>query len=167
MSAQFGWSCSISGDGTRAIVGAYLDDATGGANSGAAYVFTRSGTSWAEESKLVPSDSEVSAQFGWSCSISGDGTRAIVGARYDDATGVTDSGAAYVFTRSGTSWAEEIKLVPSDSEASGQFGWSCSISDDGTRAIVGARYDNATGGADSGAAYLFQRAYNGWVETAP
>jgi hypothetical protein len=166
-SAQFGFSCSISSDGTRAIVGAFLDDATGGGDSGAAYVFTRSGTSWAEESKLVPSDSEAGAQFGQSCSISSDGTRAIVGANGDDATGGADSGAAYVFTRSGTTWAEESKLVPSDSEAGAQFGQSCSISSDGTRAIVGAYLDDATGGADSGAAYLFQRTYTGWVETAP
>jgi hypothetical protein len=166
-SAQFGFSCSISSDGTRAIVGAVYDDATGGGDSGAAYVFTRSGTSWAEESKLVPSDSEAAARFGISCSISSDGTRAIVGANGDDATGGADSGAAYVFTRSGTTWAEEIKLVPSDSEAGAQFGQSCSISSDGTRAIVGAYLDDATGGADSGAAYLFQRTYTGWVETAP
>ena len=166
-SANFGISCSISGDGTRAIVGAYLDDETGGANSGAAYVFTRSGTSWAQESKLVPSDSEAGAFFGRSCSISSDGMRAIVAAYLDDATGEVNSGAAYVFTRSGTSWAQEIKLVPSDSQASAYFGSSCSISSDGSRAIVGAYADNETGGAYSGAAYIFQRTYTGWVETAP
>jgi len=165
--ARFGNSCSISSDGTRAIVGARLDDATGGLNSGAAYVFTRSGTSWAQEIKLVPSDSEVSAYFGNSCSISSDGTRAIVGAYLDDATGGANSGAAYVFTRSGTSWAQEIKLVPSDSEADAYFGQSCSISSDGTCAIVGAHQDDATGGGNSGAAYLFQRTYAGWVDTAP
>jgi len=117
--------------------------------------------------KIVPSDSEAHAYFGAACAISSDGTRAIVGAYADDATGGADSGAAYVFTRSGTSWSEEQKLVPSDSEASGWFGWSCSISSDGTRAIVGAHLDDATGGADSGAAYFFQRTYAGWVETAP
>jgi endogenous inhibitor of DNA gyrase (YacG/DUF329 family) len=165
--AYFGYSCSISNDGTRAIVGAAYDDATGGANSGAAYVFTRSGTSWAQESKLVPSDSEMNANFGWSCSISSDGTRAIVGAYLDDATGGADSGAAYIFVQDGSSWVQESKLVPSDSEAGARIGSSCSISDDGTRAIVGAYWDDATGGADSGAAYLFQRTYTGWVETAP
>jgi len=166
-SALFGQSCSISSDGTRAIVGAYYDDATGGADSGAAYVYSRSGTSWVEESKLVPSDSEAGALFGHSCSISSDGTRALVGAYADDATGEVNSGAAYVFTRSGTSWSEEAKLVPSDSEADAYFGNSCSISSDGTRALVGAYVDDATGGADSGAAYFFQRTYAGWVETAP
>jgi len=162
--AQFGYSCSISSDGTRAIVGAAYDDATGGTDPGAAYVFTRSGTSWVQESKLVPSDSEVSALFGWSCSISDDGTRAIVAALYDDATGGTDSGAAYVFTRTGTSWVQEIKLVPSDSEANALFGHSCSISSDGTRAIVGAPYDDATGGTDSGAAYIFTRSGTSWAQ---
>ena len=163
-SASFACSCGISSDGTRVIVGAYRDDATGETNSGAAYVFVRSGTTWSEEQKLIPSDSEANAHFGYSCGISSDGSRAIVGARYDDATGETNSGAAYVFSRSGTSWSEEQKLVPSDSENGANFGESCSISSDGTRAIVGAAYDDATGGADSGAAYVFTRSGTSWSE---
>ena len=164
--AYFGETCSISGDGTRAIIGASYDNATGGNDSGAAYVFTRSGTSWSEEAKLVPSDSEVSGRFGWSCSLSDDGTRAIVTSHYYDEVGGVDSGAAYVFTRSGTSWSEEAKLVPSDSEGGAYFGWSCSITSDGTRAIVGAPYDDASDISNSGAAYVFTRSGTIWSEEA-
>ena len=61
----------------------------------------------------------------------------------------------------------EIKLVPSDSEASANFGSSCSVSADGSRVVVGAIYDDATGGSDSGAAYIFQNTYLGYKESWP
>ena len=163
-SAYFGYSCAVSADGTRVVVGAYSDDATGGADSGACYVFSRSGGSWVQETKLIPSDSEASAYFGWSCAIDSAGSRVVVGAYSDDATGGADSGACYVFSRSGTSWSEETKLIASDSEANAQFGWSCAIDSTGTRLVMGARHDDATGGADSGAAYVFSRSGTTWSE---
>ena len=46
--AYFGESCALSADGSLAIVGAYLDDAAGGANSGAAYLFQRTYAGWKE-----------------------------------------------------------------------------------------------------------------------
>ena len=91
----FGSSVSISSDGTTALIGAYLDDDKG-ANSGSAYVFKYNGTSWTQQSKLTASDGAASDQFGYSVSISSDGTTALIGAIYDDDKG-TNSGSAYVF----------------------------------------------------------------------
>ena len=82
-------------------MGALGDDDKGSA-SGSAYIFKRSGTSWAQEAKLLPSDGAGSDEFGVSVSISGD--YAVVGARLDDDNG-TNAGSAYVFTRTATSWA--------------------------------------------------------------
>jgi hypothetical protein len=65
-------------------------------NSGAAYVFTYSG-SWTQTTKLVPSDSEAGAYFGRSVSLNAAGNSALVGANSDDANSLTDSGAAYSF----------------------------------------------------------------------
>jgi len=163
--AQFGWSCSLSGDGTRAIVGAYADDATGGVNSGTAYVYSRSGTSWAQESKLVPSDSESSALFGFSCSLSYEGTRAIIGAYYDDA-GATDDGSAYIFTRSGTSWAQEAKLVAAASQSSDWAGHSVAIDRDGTRVVVGARNRTVSSLVGAGEAFVWKRTGSIWTQEA-
>jgi len=70
-----------------------LDD-DNGTNSGSAYIFKRSGTSWAEEAKLTASDGDDADYFGSSVSISGD--YAIVGAYWDDDNG-TNSGSAYIF----------------------------------------------------------------------
>ena len=163
--AQFGWSCSLSGDGTRAIVGAYADDATGGVNSGTAYVYSRSGTSWAQESKLVPSDSESSALFGFSCSLSYEGTRAIIGAYYDDA-GATDDGSAYIFTRSGTSWAQEAKLVAAASQSNDWAGHSVAIDRDGTRVVVGARNRTVSSLVGAGEAFVWKRTGSIWTQEA-
>ena len=65
-----------------------------------------------------------------------------------------DSGSAYVFTRSGTTWSQYAKLTAADGSAGDQFGGRVAIS--GNTAIIGARLvdDNVKGG-ESGAAYVF------------
>ena len=120
----FGYSVSISGD--YAVVGAFLDDDSG-SSSGSAYIFKRVGESWAQEAKLLPADGAASDKFGRSVSISGD--YAVVGAFFDSDNGIA-SGSAYVFKRTGASWAEEAKLLPSDGAISDVFGISVSISGD-------------------------------------
>jgi subtilisin family serine protease len=106
------------------------------------------------DDELVPSDSEANAYFGVSVSLNDAGNVALVGAYYDDADSLTDSGAAYVFTYSSGSWTE-TKLVPSDSEANANFGWSVSLNAAGNVALVGAPYDDANSLTNSGAAYVF------------
>ncbi|MCH7954231.1 MAG: FG-GAP repeat protein, partial [Candidatus Marinimicrobia bacterium] len=154
---NFGFSVSISGD--YAVVGAFLDDDNGGA-SGSAYVFKRTGTSWAEEAKLLASDRAADDQFGVSVSISGD--YAVVGAVFDDDNG-DGSGSAYVFKRTGTSWAQEAKLLPSDGAAIDFFGMSVSIS--GDYAVVGAHRDDDSG-PETGSAYVFKRSGTSWAQEA-
>jgi hypothetical protein len=63
-----------------------------------------------------------------------------------------DSGSAYVFTRSGSSWAQSAKLTASDAAAGDDFGFSVAVS--GDIAVVGAEYDDDAG-SSSGSAYLF------------
>jgi hypothetical protein len=152
--AYFGVSVSLNAAGNVALVGAYRDDATGavGSDSGAAYVFTSSSGSWTETTKLVPSDSEADAFFGWSVSLNAAGDVALVGADWDDAS---NSGAAYVFTSSSGSWTETTKLVPSDSEANALFGTSVSLNAAGDVALVGAPREDANSLTNSGAAYSF------------
>ena len=142
---QFGLSISISGD--YVVGGAFGDD--NGLGSGSAYVFKRTGTSWAQEAKLLPSDGATFDSFGYSVSLSGD--YAVVGAIWDGDNG-TFSGSAYVFKRTGTSWTQEAKLLPSDGAAFDFFGNSVSIS--GDYAVVGASSDDDNGDA-SGSAYVY------------
>ena len=103
-------------------------------------MFKRTGTSWAEETKLLPSDGAADDLFGQSVSISGD--YAVVGAHGDDDNG-DRSGSAYVFKRSNTSWAQETKLLPTDGATEDWFGWSVSI--DSNYAILGALQNGDNG----------------------
>ena len=157
-----GNSISISDDGAYVVAGANGD----ASNTGAAYVFARTGTTWAQQQKILPSDSEAGAQFGFSCGISGDATRLVVGAYYDDATGGAGSGAAYVFTRSGTSWAQESKLVAAASQAGEGAGNSVAIDRNGTRIVVGAYWRTVSSLTLAGAAFVWKRTGTTWAEEA-
>jgi len=75
------------------------------------------------ESKIVASDAQASDDFGASVEISGDGSYAISGAPYEDAGG-NGAGAAYIYLRTGSSWAQQAKLTASDAQASDYFSYS-------------------------------------------
>lgn len=171
---QFGASVAMSSDGLRVAVGSSNDaDSTGGftASNGSVYVFSRALTVWTQEGKLLATDKATGDTLGASVAISSDGSRIVAGARSeDDATGsaTTDNGAAYVFVRSGTAWSQEQKLLAPDKASSDELGSTVAISADGTRVIVGARLDDeslATSTTDSGAAYVFVRTASTWSET--
>jgi len=154
---EFGLSIGISGD--TAIVGSHFDD-DGGMNSGSAYVFVRSGTTWTQQAKLTASDAAAGDIFGHNVVISGD--TAILGAYLDDNPGI-DSGSAYVFVRSGTTWTQQAKLTASDAAAGDEFGHNVAIS--GETAVVGAEEDD-DGGFFSGSAYVFVRSGTTWTQQA-
>ena len=153
--ALFGYSVAINGD--TIVVGAPFASG-GGAQSGAVYVFTRSGSSWTEQAALIPSSFSAGDRFGFQVSISGD--TLIAGSPNLD-TAFAEAGAAFVFVRSGSSWSEEAMLTASDEAASDFFGTSVSLDQD--RALIGSI--GADGSAvDTGAAYLFERTGTTWSE---
>jgi hypothetical protein len=184
----FGHSLALSGDGSTLAVGAYREasNATviGGdqsnnsaSDSGAVYVFLRSGTTWNQQAYVKASNTQADDQFGWALALSSDGNTLVVGARYEDsnATGVggdqtnntpTNSGAAYAFVRSGGTWAQRSYVKASNTGSGDQFAWSLAVSADGNTLAVGANNEdsNATGVggnpdddsfSNSGAAYLY------------
>jgi hypothetical protein len=147
----FGWSVSVSGD--TAVVGASRDG-DDGPFSGSACVFTRNGSVWTQQDKLTASDAALGDQFGDSVAVSVD--TAVVGALGNDDHGA-DSGSAYVFTRSGSSWTEQAKVTATDGAADDYFG--CSVALSGDTVVVGADWDDDNG-EDSGSAYIFDLATN-------
>ena len=190
---QFGVSVAVSGD--TVVVGANQEDSsTTGVNStpnesasgsGAAYVFVRSGTTWTQQAYLKASQVNASDTFGLSVAVSVD--TVVVGGNLEDSstTGVNstpdesaaDSGAAYVFLRSGTTWTQQAYLkasnTPSSSSGEGDgFGNSVAVSVD--TVVVGApREDGSTTGvnstpdesaANAGAAYVFVRSGGAWTQ---
>jgi FG-GAP repeat len=190
---NFGSPVAISGN--TVVVGAWAEasNATGvngdqsddsADASGAAYVFTRSGTTWSQQAYLKASNTEANDLFSTSVAVSLN--TVVVGALYEDsnATGVdgdqndntaTDSGAAYVFTRSGTTWSQQAYLKASNTGAYDDFGDSVAIS--GDTVVVGAYGEdsNATGVDGnqidnsknfSGAAYIYARSGTTWSQQA-
>jgi hypothetical protein len=155
---QLGISVAIAGD--TAVVGT-IEDADNGSRAGAAYVFVRAGGVWTQEAKLLASDGAPSDQFGISVAVAGD--TALVGAWGDDDLG-NSSGTAFVYTRSGTAWTQQAKLVASDGGDGDQFGVSVALS--GDTALIGANLDDNENGTDAGGAYLFVRSGAGWTQQA-
>jgi hypothetical protein len=155
---QFGFSVSLDGD--TALVGAQNEDQAGNSNAGSAYVFTRSGTTWAQEAKLTASDAHAGDQFGRAVSLDGD--TALVGAYLEHAGGISDAGSAYVFTRSGTTWTQQQKLTAGDAQTDDRFGFSVSL--DGDAAIVGAVFEDPDGNSNAGSAYVFSRSGTTWAQ---
>ncbi len=150
--ANFGNSVAISGD--YAIVGAPFENETGvGVNTGSAYIFHNTGpNAWTDSIRIIPSDSEAGAQFGNAVSIDGD--YAVIGSQNKDTT-IIDTGAAYVFHRTGTNiWDDESRISASDAEADDLFGSSVSIN--GDTAFIGAPSESQ-GSLLTGAAYIFYR----------
>ena len=141
-SALFGYSVHISNDGSRTIVGEPYENAE---NYGAAYIFNSSAQ---QEAKLSPSDTYTDGNFGYSVNIDSDGNTAVIGS-----IGSDNRGAAYVFTRSGTTWTQEAKLVSSDIAIGDKFGHSVCISNDGDTVLVSTPFKSSRG-----AVYVFIRA---------
>ncbi len=155
---QFGSGVSVSG--SRVVVGAVRDD-DNGADSGSAYVFERGSDGTWSQTKLTASDGAADDRFGNSVSVSG--TRAMVGAFWDDDDG-SNSGSAYVFERGSDGAWSQIKLTPEDGAANHWFGRGVSIS--GDIAVAGAPRDGDNG-TRAGAAYVFERASDGtWSEVS-
>jgi hypothetical protein len=145
----FGFSVSLSGD--TALIGAQEDD-DNGANSGSAYVFTCTGTTWTQQAKLLASDGASYDTFGYTVSLYGD--TALIGADGTDYM----KGSAYVYTRTGTTWTQQAELNASDGAGNDVFGFSVSLS--GDTAFIGAYYDDDA----KGSAYVFTRTGNTWTQ---
>ena len=180
--AFFGYSVAISNNTVAVGARSEHSNATGingnqnnllGGYSGAVYVFVRNVSTWSQEAYVKASNSNAVDQFGASVALSGE--RMIVGAFLEDggSSGVagdpqnnssTDSGAAYYFERSGTTWSQTAYLKASNTNATDWFGHAVALGPD--YAVVGAtQEDSAFGGvngfsfdnsaSNAGAAYIF------------
>jgi hypothetical protein len=157
---QFGISVTIADD--TALVGAWFADVGANTNQGAAWVFTRNGETWTEQARLVAAEGLPNDRLGYSVALQGD--TALVGAQHANVGGNANQGAAYVFTRTGTDWIEQTRIIASDGAPNDLFGISVTLS--GDTAVIGAPSANVGGNAFRGAAYVFVGADSSWVEQA-
>ncbi|MBK7537519.1 MAG: integrin [Myxococcales bacterium] len=196
---RFGYSVSLSGDGSTLAVGAPLEDsaATGvnsdqtdntATDSGAVYVYARSGSTWSQQAYVKASNTGDRDQLGYSLSLSADGLTLAAGAAEEDsaATGVngdqtsniaTNAGAVYVYVRIGSAWSQQVYLKASNTGAFDAFGYSVSVSADGSALAVGSlTEDSAATGVNgdqtndmsggAGAAYVYLRSGATWRQQA-
>jgi hypothetical protein len=150
--AQQGFAVAISRDGSTALVGGPYDSA----NVGAAWVFVLQGGAWTQQKKLLATDPVGAAWQGASVALSADGNTALVGGPLDNG----NAGAAWVFTRSGTTWTQQKKLVANNPVGAAEQGYSVALSADGSTALVGAVFDNN----QTGAAWVFVRSVGTWSQ---
>jgi len=147
---EFGTSISLSSDGTRVAIGAAAPSARGYVK-----VFEYSGSSWTQMGNgYIDMPGEGSTDMmGFSVSLSSDGTRFAHGAIGNTA----NSGHVRVFEYSGSSWTQMGSDI--DGESSGDnFGYSVSLSSDGTRVAAGAIYNNL----DRGHTRVFDWSGSSW-----
>ena len=198
----FGFSLSISGDSLA--VGAYAENANQSiisngstassddflSDSGAVYVYRRSGVNWAQEAYVKATNAGAADQFGYSVALSGD--TLAVGAPLEDSnqTTITNGagasannsvncpGAVYVYRRSGVNWAQEAYVKAVNADAANQFGHSVALS--GDTLAVGAQGEDSnqttitngtTASADksafsAGAVYVYRRSGVNWAQEA-
>lgn len=206
----FGQRLALSGDGTQLAVSAPFEDnsATGvitngsevtdsgtEADSGAVYLFKNTLGTWAQEAYVKASNTGNGDLFGRGVALNYDGTVLAVGAyREDNAvaglvtdgsevtdTGTaSDSGAAYIFNKSGGNWSQAVYLKASNTGDSDYFGIVLALSGDGlTLGVTAYGEDNSATGvitdgsettdsgteSNSGAVYLFENS-GGWSQTA-
>ncbi|MBK8161696.1 MAG: integrin [Gammaproteobacteria bacterium] len=178
----FGSALALSTDGGVLAVGAPLEDsaATGvggnavndcdlaedarvncSLNSGAAYLFSRSGSQWDQDAYVKASNTEAGVcvggttsscdEFGTSVALSGDGAVLVVGAPREDSfvSGINvppasvsrrnsnrNSGAAYVY-RNQAFFAILKSSAGERATTDDGFGFSLALSEDGTKLAVG------------------------------
>jgi hypothetical protein len=149
---RFGAAVALSGD--TLVVGAP------GQAPGAAYVFLRSGATWAQQARLSASGGTAGDGFGRALALDGD--RLVVAAAAAD----NRAGAAYVFARVGTVWTQQARLGAVDAAAGDSFGRSVALS--GDTVLVGAPLKPATAGGSfaNGAVYAFVRNGASWPHQA-
>jgi hypothetical protein len=155
---SFGTSVSLSGN-TLAI-GARHASVNGNHAQGAVYVFVGSGSFWNVQQKLTANDGAKDDYFGWSVSLSGN--TVAVGSRYDDIGTNIDQGSAYIFTRLGTHWTQQQKLIANDGAGYDLFGYSVALS--GDTVAIGAKDDSVGTTPLQGSAYVFNRSFGGWTQ---
>jgi IPT/TIG domain-containing protein/FG-GAP repeat protein len=149
-------SVVVSADGNTALLGAPGADG----EAGAVLVFTRTGSTWAQQAELTPSSGEEIGPggFGSSVALSHDGDTALVGAPGDNA-GV---GAAWVFTRSESgAWTQQGgELAGGEEGGEGQFGRSVALGAEGNTALIGGPGDSGY----VGAAWVFTHTGATWSQ---
>jgi hypothetical protein len=156
-----GASLALQGD--TLAVGA-PGESSKGANSGAVYIFERSGSMWTQMHKIYSSMPGDGAVFGGAVAIGGD--RLVVGAP-DESRPESHTGSAEVFVKRDGKWTSQQRLQPPGLGQTANFGFAISIS--GNRIAIGAPRTHqilSMMSTPPGEVYIYDAEGDGWTQTA-
>jgi len=140
-SYRYGYN-DVNNAGDKLIIGSYGYPGSG--NTGRAWYYTRSGTTWSLQEQLAAPSTSA---YGTSVGINSAGTRAIIGGY----THSSNTGRADIWNYSGSSWSLDTTFTGEN--ASDKFGWNVDMSNDGNTVVVGAPI--YSGGGEEGRAYIY------------
>ena len=186
---HFGRELALSANGSTLAVGADREDGGNAPFSGAVYVYVRVGSAWEQQAYIKASNAGSSDAFGSAVALSGDGRTLAVGATGEDSSAVgvdgnqannsaSNSGAAYVFVRSGSAWSQQAYIKASNTGAADSFGVALDLSNDGSLLAVSASGEDSSAAGidgdqldnsaiDAGAVYVYERlAGSLWTQQA-
>ena len=133
-----GFGSGVAVSGSTMVVGAPYDSSTG-----AAYVYAGSGTSWSQEATLTPSDGDANDYFGYSVAISSGVI--VIGSPCHSISANSCTGAAYVFTGSGSSWHQIAEMNDPGQSTEDTFGLPVAFASKSI--LVGALGENSFAGS--------------------
>lgn len=195
----FGSSVALSADGTTLAVGAWREssgdtgvdgnqDDNSADEAGAVYVYANEDGVWLQQAYIKATNTDARDFFGNSVTLSADGQILAIGAPGEDSgipgidgnqldNSAGESGAVYLYVRTGTVWAQQAYIKASNADEDDFFGNSVALSADGRTLAVGAPDEesgaNGVGGNESdnfadraGAAYIFSYDASGWAQQA-
>lgn len=146
----FGSDVAISNNGEYVAVSAYFHNS----GQGEVEIYQKQANgSWILYQNVKP-EIITKIYFGWSMSLSNNGTRLLVGA-YGESTVFNASGAAYMYAIDNDAYRLMQTLRPSDPAVTDNFGYMVRLDDTGANAFVGA-YKHDLMGSDSGAVYAYR-----------
>jgi hypothetical protein len=152
---RFGTCLSINTDGTKLAVGAPARDISGVVNSGAIFIFTKSGVNWTEDSIIVPTERRANDEFGFSVSLNSLGDVIVAGSPSDEVGNLLNSGSAYVFADNGTTWVQKSRLVSLNSKPDDHFGINVTIAADTSKIAIGAYNSDPNNIINAGSTHVF------------
>lgn len=150
------FGCDVSLDGTTLAVGVLGYDGQAGTNQGMVQVFVGSGASWSLQRQITPSPAHAYADFGTAVDLAGD--TLLVGSPGYDGYAV-NQGSAWVFTRSGSIWTQNARLLPSDPQEGNNFGAALALQ--GSTAVIGS---DAMDRTRPGTTYVFTNEAGTWTQ---
>jgi trimeric autotransporter adhesin len=172
---QFGASVAISADGSTIAVGAPNDWSNNKGiiaqlttigtnaqnNTGAAYLFTGTGSVWSQQAYIKSLFPHLKADFGSTVALSKTGDILAVGAPGDSsqAKGINgdeqdhsleQSGAAYLFTRSGSAWTQKSYIKAPNTDLQDRFARALGLDALGDTLVIGAYRESSNAKAVNG-----------------